>query len=64
MSTAVKNKVIKGGEFLIKETEALDIFIPDDFTEEQLMIKQSCQEFLDQEVYPRLDDIDSMKQPE
>lgn len=64
MSTAVKNKVIKGGEFLIKETEALDIFIPDDFTEEQLMIKQSCQEFLDQEVYPRLDEIDSMKHPE
>jgi len=64
MSTAVKSKVIKGGEFLIKETAASDIFIPNDFTEEQLMIKQSCQEFLDHEIYPRLDEIDSMKHPE
>ncbi len=63
MSTVLK-KVIKGGEFLIKETEASDIFIPNDFTEEQRMIKQSCQEFLDQEVYPILDEIDSMKHPE
>lgn len=64
MSTAVKNKAIKGGEFLIKETKASDIFIPNDFTEEQKMIKQSCQDFLDKEIYPRLDEIDSMKHPE
>jgi alkylation response protein AidB-like acyl-CoA dehydrogenase len=64
MSTEVKDKVIKGGEFLIKETAASEIFIPEEFTEEQLMIKQSCQDFLDQEVYPQLDEIDSMQHPE
>ncbi|GJM28909.1 MAG: acyl-CoA dehydrogenase [Cyclobacteriaceae bacterium] len=66
MSTEVKNaiKVITGGEFLIKETDASNIFIPEDFNEEQLMIKQSCQDFLDQEVYTRLDEIDSMKHPD
>lgn len=64
MSTSVKNIVIKGGEFLVKETEASEIFIPEDFPEEQMMIKQSCQDFLDQEVYSRLDEIDSMQHPE
>ena len=64
MSTSVKQKVIKGGEFLIKETEASEVFIPEEFSEEQLMIKQSCQDFLDQEVYTKLDEIDSMKHPE
>ena len=64
MTTAVKNKTIKGGEFLVKETKASEIFIPEEFNEEQQMIKQSCQDFLDQEVYPQLDEIDSMKRPE
>lgn len=64
MSTSVKQKVIKGGEFLVKETEASEIFIPEEFTEEQMMIKQSCQDFLDHEVYTRLDEIDSMKYPD
>jgi len=52
MSTSVKQKVIKGGEFLTKETDASEIFIPEEFSEEQLMIKQSCQDFLDQEDPP------------
>ena len=64
MSTAVKQQAIKGGEFLIKDTEAKDVFIPEEFTEEQRTIKQSCQDFLDHEIYTRLDEIDSMKHPE
>lgn len=64
MSTSIKQTVIKGGEFLVKETAPLEIFIPEEFNEEQQMIKQSCQDFLDQEVYTRLDEIDSMKHPE
>jgi alkylation response protein AidB-like acyl-CoA dehydrogenase len=54
---------IKGGEFLIRETEAHEIFIPEDFTEEQKMIAQTCRDFLTTEVYPKLDEIDSMKNP-
>lgn len=65
MATAVETKkAIKGGEFLIRETSAHDIFIPEEFTEEQRMIAQTCKDFLKQEVYPRLDEIDSMKHPE
>jgi alkylation response protein AidB-like acyl-CoA dehydrogenase len=53
--------IIKGGEFLIKETKANEIFIPEDFNEEQRMIEQQCKDFLAKEVWPRLDEIDSMK---
>jgi alkylation response protein AidB-like acyl-CoA dehydrogenase len=63
METITKNKAIKGGEFLIKETQAHDIFIPEEFNEEQKMIMQQCKDFLVKEVYPKLDEIDSMKDP-
>jgi alkylation response protein AidB-like acyl-CoA dehydrogenase len=64
MSTTVEtNKAIKGGEFLIRETKAQDIFIPEEFNEEQRMIMQQCKDFLAKEVWPRLDEIDSMKDP-
>jgi alkylation response protein AidB-like acyl-CoA dehydrogenase len=53
---------IKGGEFLIKETKAEDIFIPEQWNEEQLMIAQTCQEFLAQEVHPNLDRIDNQEE--
>lgn len=56
-------KAIKGGEFLIRETLAEEIFIPEDWNEEQRMIAQTCHEFLEQEVDPKLDEIDSMKDP-
>lgn len=61
MSTTVEKKLIKGGDFLIRETAAQDVFIPEEWTEEQLMIAQTCKDFLKQEVYPRLDEIDDVK---
>ena len=58
-TTSSINKSTKGGEFLIRTTSAEDIFIPEEWTEEQLMIAQTCREFLEQEVYPNLDRIDA-----
>ncbi|MAY84538.1 MAG: acyl-CoA dehydrogenase [Flavobacteriales bacterium] len=55
------SKTIKGGEYLIKETDSKDIFIPEEFDEEQRMIAQSCQDFLDAEVFPNLDRIDALE---
>ncbi|NJB83770.1 acyl-CoA dehydrogenase family protein [Wenyingzhuangia aestuarii] len=43
---------IKGGEFIVKETNSNDVFIVEDFTEEQLMMKESVKEFIDREVWP------------
>lgn len=60
-TTTATIKAIKGGEFLIRETPASEIFIPEEWTEEQRMIAKTCDDFLDQEVYPRLDEIDDIK---
>ncbi len=61
---SVLNKSIKGGEFLIKETAAENVFIPEEFTEEQKMVAQTCKDFLKAEIWPRLNEIDSAKGPE
>ncbi|MFP4526131.1 MAG: acyl-CoA dehydrogenase family protein [Bacteroidales bacterium] len=53
---------IKGGEFLVKETDASEIFIPEEFDEEQQMIAQTCRDFLDTEVMPNLDKIDKKEE--
>lgn len=53
--------VLRGGEFLIKESSCDDIFIPEEFNEEQVMIAQMCKDFIEAEVYPNLDRIDSME---
>ena len=59
-----KRAAIKGGEFLIRETLADEIFIPEEFNEEQKMIQQQCKDFLDKEILNRLNEIDSMKDPD
>ncbi|MCK5820930.1 MAG: acyl-CoA dehydrogenase family protein [Bacteroidales bacterium] len=53
---------IKGGSFMIKDTDPVDVFIPEEFDEEQRMIAQTCQDFLDTEVYPVLDRVDSQEE--
>ena len=48
------SKSIQGGEFLIRETEAQAVFIPEEFTEEQKMMAQACQDFIDTEITPNI----------
>jgi len=55
-------KVIKGGEFVIRETSYNDIFIPEEFDEEQRMIRQTCVDFINSEVLPNLDRIDQQEE--
>jgi alkylation response protein AidB-like acyl-CoA dehydrogenase len=50
--TLVANDVLKGGEFLIRESQPEDTFIPEELTEEQLMVRQMTVDFIEQEVYP------------
>ena len=52
----------KGGAFLISKTNSNDIFSPDEWSEEQLMIASMCNDFIDQEITPNLDKIDSMEE--
>ena len=61
METLQKTAVIKGAEWLIKETSPYDIFTPEDYNEEQQMVKDMCRDFLDTEVMPIIDRIDKME---
>lgn len=62
MSTATEQKAsLKGGEWLIKESTAQDTFIPEDFNEEQQMVKDMCAAFLDTEVLPVIDRVDKLE---
>jgi len=56
-----KDLTIRGGEFLLKKSEASSIFIPEEFDEEQKMIAQTCDDFLETEVFPNLDRIDAQE---
>lgn len=60
--TTVAKKTIKGGEFVIRETSYEDVFIPEEFDEEQVMIRQTCEDFLEAEVFPNLDRIDKQEE--
>ena len=56
-----ETKAIKGGEFIIRDTKPENIFIPEEWNEEQRMIADMCDEFIKQEVAPHLDRIDAME---
>ncbi len=59
MSTETqKTELIRGGQFLVKETKAEDIFTPEDFNEEQKMMKDSVKEFIDREVWPKKEEFE------
>ncbi len=53
---------LQGGEFLIRESAPQNLFIPEEFNEEQHMIAQTCVDFLQQEVWPILDRIDAQEE--
>ncbi|MBP8823578.1 MAG: acyl-CoA dehydrogenase family protein [Flavobacteriales bacterium] len=55
---AKTGKALQGGEFLIRDSAPQDIFIPEEFNEEQRMIAQTAVDFIDAEVQPNLDRID------
>ncbi len=62
MSAATETKnVLKGGEWLVKESSPFETFTPENFAEEQKMIRDMCNQFLDAEVYSILDRIDNME---
>ena len=61
METTETVSIIKGGEWLIKENNAIDIFTPKDFSEEQQMILEMCLQFLKTEVHPIVERIDKME---
>ena len=61
MEPLTAKDVIKGGGWLVKQSNPSDTFTPDDYNEEQQMVKDMCRDFLDTEVMPIVDRIDSME---
>ena len=49
---AENKDILRGGQFLVKETKCEDVFTPEDFSEEQNMMKEAVAEFIDREVWP------------
>ena len=61
MNTTSSTQILKGGEWLIKESMPADCFTPEDFNEEQGMVKEMCLQFLAAEVLPVVDRIDKLE---
>ncbi|MEJ7674180.1 MAG: acyl-CoA dehydrogenase family protein [Chitinophagaceae bacterium] len=61
METIQTNTLLKGGEWLIKESNAFETFTPEDYTEEQLMVRDMCIQFLKTEVIPVVERMDKME---
>ncbi len=59
MSAVVEQKkVVQGGAFMIEDRTTQEIFTPEDFTEEHRMIAETTRQFIDNEVVPRIDELE------
>lgn len=62
MENIAKQHAIKGGEFLTRDTSHKEIFIPEDFNEEQKMMAEACKDFVSAEVNPHVERMDSLEE--
>ena len=60
-TTLTQTQVLKGGEFLIADADYRSTFVPEEFNEEQQMVRQMVQDFIDQEIKPNLDKIEKQE---
>lgn len=61
-AVAESQSEIKGGEFLVRETAANEMFIAEEFSEEQKMMAAATQDFIDMEINPNTERIESMEE--
>jgi alkylation response protein AidB-like acyl-CoA dehydrogenase len=61
MDTISSTRLLNGGEWLVRESTPKDVFTPEDFNEEQLMVKDMCIQFLQSEVIPVVERIDKLE---
>ncbi len=62
MAEETKLENLKGGEFLVKETNPQTVFIPEDINEEQKLMADTVREFVEKEILPNLDAIDKQEE--
>jgi alkylation response protein AidB-like acyl-CoA dehydrogenase len=51
-------QILKGGEYLVKEVSCADVFIPEEFTDEQKQIAETTEQFIANEIVPQIDEIE------
>ncbi|HEY5673192.1 MAG TPA: acyl-CoA dehydrogenase family protein [Malonomonas sp.] len=54
----MSKKILKGGEYLIAETDCADVFTPEDFSDEQRAIAATTEQFVEKEILPHVDEIE------
>jgi alkylation response protein AidB-like acyl-CoA dehydrogenase len=57
-AVAERQEVVQGGAFLIEDRSPEEIFTPEDFTEEHRMIAETTRQFIDNEVSPRVAELE------
>jgi alkylation response protein AidB-like acyl-CoA dehydrogenase len=63
MSEETKTEIgLKGGEFLIKDTDPQTVFIPEELNEEQRMMAETASDFVEKEILPKIDAIDKQEE--
>ena len=62
MEVTIEKTALKGGEFLIKETLAEDVFIPEEFSEEQKMMATATIDFIKKEIEPNIERMESQEE--
>jgi alkylation response protein AidB-like acyl-CoA dehydrogenase len=60
-AVAEEKKIVVGGSFLIEERAPAEVFTPEDFTDEHRMIADTARQFMDNEVRPRMDELEKTK---
>ncbi len=61
METNTQTTALKGGEWIIKESDPSNTFIPEDFNEEQKMVMEMCEQFLATDILPIIDRIEKLE---
>jgi hypothetical protein len=62
METLEQVKSLKGGEFIIKESTTAQVFTPEDYTEEQLMVRSMTSDFVEKEVMTKWKEYEKQEQ--
>ena len=57
MKETIEKEITRGGEFVVKETQCESIFTPEDFSEEQKMMKDAVKEFADKEIWSKKESL-------
>ena len=58
MPTTTETELLRGGEWLIQASDAAGVFTPERLTEEHRLIGRTAQDFVDNEVLPKLDQLE------